>query len=60
MHSPHFHTDCFRAAAAAAGARYAAFNDRRDGFKPPHWSANFALDTDAVFNWLARLPPDIR
>ncbi|MEI6239797.1 MAG: glycosyltransferase 61 family protein [Planctomycetia bacterium] len=59
LHSPHFYTDCFRAAAGAAGARYAAFNERREGFQPPHWSATFALDADAVCNWLARLPADI-
>lgn len=57
LHSPHYYTACFRCAAAAVGARHAAFNARREGFKPATWRANFTLDAGAVGDWLATLPP---
>lgn len=57
LHSPHYHANCFRTAAAALGARHAAFNARRGLFQPPHWTANFTLDAGAVADWLATLPP---
>ncbi|MFM8497682.1 MAG: glycosyltransferase 61 family protein [Planctomycetia bacterium] len=57
LHSPHYHAACFRNATTALGGRYAAFNARQRLFQPPHWQANFTLDTGAVAAWLASLPP---
>ncbi|MFY8220469.1 MAG: hypothetical protein ACOVJ6_01005, partial [Pirellulales bacterium] len=39
------------------GARHAAFNARREGFKPATWRANFTLNAGALADWLATLPP---
>lgn len=57
LHSPHYHAACFRDAAQALGARYAAVNARNGLFQPPHWNDNFTLDAGAVADWLATLPP---
>lgn len=59
LHSPHYHAACFRDAARAFGARYAAVNARNGLFQPPHWNDNFSLDAGALADWLATLPPDM-
>jgi FkbM family methyltransferase len=59
LHSPHYHAACFRDAARALGARYAAVNARNGLFQPPHWNDNFTLDAGAVADWLATLPPGL-
>lgn len=59
LHSPHYHAACFRNAANALGARYAAVNARRTLFQPPHWNDNFTLNAAALADWLATLPPEM-
>ena len=57
LHSPHYHAPCFRDAAGALEARYAAVNARKRLFQPPHWNDNFTLHAGALADWLAGLPP---